>query len=78
MQKFVALIAALGMVVAFGSAALAGGTGECSYGSHNQAAIDKADATKAVATKSPDKADNDKVTIAKTEKPASPTAAVQK
>jgi hypothetical protein len=69
---------AVGMVVTFGGVALAGGFGECSSGSHNQAVIDKTDA-KPVAIKAPEKpekADADKVVIAQTaDKSPQPTQA---
>jgi hypothetical protein len=66
------------MVVALGGVALAGNYGECSYGSHNQAATDKIDATKTVATKAPETTDASKVVIAQTEKPAQPGSEVKK
>jgi hypothetical protein len=77
MQRIVMLIVAAGIVAAFGGVALAGG-GECNYSSHNQAAIDKAEATKNVATKAPEKADADKVVIAQTDKPAQPASETKK
>jgi len=78
MKRMLMLIVTAGMVAAFGGVALAGGGGECSYGSHSQAAVDKADATKNVAAKTPEKADADKVVIAQTDKPAQPTSETKK
>jgi NAD/NADP transhydrogenase beta subunit len=80
MRRLVIFIMAVGMAVAFSGVVLAGGFGECSsYGSHNQAATDKADeASKTVATKAPEKADADKVVIAQTAKPAQPPAEAKK
>lgn len=78
MRRIVALIVAVGVVVVFGGVALAGGSGECSYSSYNQAATDKAEASKAVATKAPDKANVDKLVIAQTNKPSQPTPAEKK
>jgi hypothetical protein len=78
MRKFMALLIAAGLVFVFSSAALAGAFGECSYGSHNQAATDKADAAKPVATKAPEKADSTKVASVPTVQPAQPAAEVKK
>jgi len=75
MRRIAALIVAVGMVVVFGGVALAGGFGECSY---NQAAKDKAEASKNVATNAPEKADADKVVIAQTDKPAQPAPEAKK
>ena len=78
MKRIMALIVAAGMVMVIGGVAFAGGDGACSYGSHNQAATDKTDASKNVAVKASEKADSDKVVIAQTEKPAQPTPEVKK
>jgi hypothetical protein len=63
MRRIVAFIVAVGMVVVFGGVALAGG-GDCSFSTRTHAATDKADASKNVATKAPEKADADKVAAA--------------
>ena len=80
MKRIMTLIVAAGIVAAFSGVALAGGDA-CSYGSHSQAATDKIDTSKNVATKAPekaDKADADKVTVAQTDKPAQPASEVKK
>ena len=78
MQRIMTLIVAASMVMVFGGVAFAGGDGTCSYGSHNQAATDKTDASKNVAVKASEKTDSDKVVIAQTDKPAQPAPEVKK
>ncbi|MGQ4808700.1 hypothetical protein NKDENANG_02088 [Candidatus Entotheonellaceae bacterium PAL068K] len=72
MKRAVALVVALGMVAVFSGVALAGGGfGECSYSSHtSQAARDKVDTSKPVATQVLPKAETDKLIFAKTDKSA--------
>ncbi len=81
MKRMAALVVALGMVVVFSGVALAGGGGfgECSYSSRvNQAAVDKVDTSKPVATQVLPKAAPDKPLFAKTNKPNQPEAATKK
>lgn len=79
MRRIAVLIVAVGMVVVFGGVALAGGFGECGYGSHvNQAATDKADPSKAVATQPTEKADANKLALAQTDKAAKPAHETKK
>jgi hypothetical protein len=79
MRRIVVLIIAVGMVVVFGGVALAGNGGECSFGSHvNQAATDKADTSKTVATQPLEKADANKVVMVQTEKLVKPAPETKK
>lgn len=76
MQRIVALVLTLGMVV-FSGVALAGEM--CSYNLQaGRTTVDKADAEKPVATKSTDKIDADKVVVAQTAKPSQPAAEPKK
>ena len=64
MRKALTLILALSLVVIFSGAALAGGFGECSYGSRAKLTVaDKADASKIVASKDETKAEGDKFAL---------------
>ena len=79
MRRIVVLIVAVGMVVVFGGVALAGGFGECGYGSQaNQAAVDKADTSKTVATQPTGKADTDKLALAQPDKVVKPAPETKK
>ena len=70
MQRVLALIVALGVAAIFGSATLAGA--DCAY-HKTQAAVDKADPSKTVATAT-DKTDASQVQTAQVEQPAKPAA----
>ena len=77
MQRVVALVLTLGLVVVFSGVALAGET--CSYNLQaGQTTVDKADAGQSVATKSTDKIDADKVVVAQTEKSNKPASEPKK
>jgi len=77
MRRIIALVVALGIVAAFSGVVFA--EGMCSYGSKvNQAATDKADISKPVATKTPEKAEADKLLLAQTDKVAKPASETQK
>jgi hypothetical protein len=77
MHRFFALVVALGMVAVFSGAVCA--EGMCNYGvKMNQAATDKADTAKTLATKTPEKAEADKLLLAQTEKAAKPAPETQK
>ena len=78
MRRIMALFVAVGVVVVFGGVVLAGGFGECGYGSHNQAAADKADTSKIAATQPPEKADADKLALAQTDKAVKPAPETKK
>jgi hypothetical protein len=70
MQKVLALVLAFGVAALFSSAALAGA--DCTY-HKTQAAVDKTDATKNVATApATDKTDSGQVQTAQAEQPAKP------
>ena len=75
MKKAMVLTLALSLVV-FSSAALAGGFGECSYGSHAKRTVaDKLDTSKTVASKDTTKLAGDKLVLLLTDnvsQPASP------
>jgi hypothetical protein len=78
MRNAIAVVMALGLVIVGSRAVLAGGGfGTCDYSSHvNQAAADKAEISKNVATKVVPKADADKRMLthtAKADKPLSTT-----
>ena len=76
MQRVLALIVALGVAAVFGSATLAGA--DCAY-HKTQAAVDKADPSKTVATApATDKTDASQVQTAQAEQPAKPAAEVKK
>jgi hypothetical protein len=68
-KKALALLVALGVLVAFSGLAFA----DCA-GHVNQAQIDKSDATKTVATKSTPKAQLDKLLLAKSDRPDKPAS----
>jgi hypothetical protein len=77
----VALIVALSIVVMLGGAALAGGDGACSYGSHPAQYVqdkEKADAAKTVANSAPDKTDAEKLLLAQGDKLAKTAAESKK
>ena len=81
MKRVMALVVALGAVVVFSGAALAGGGGfgECSYGSRvNQAAVDQVNTSKPVATQVLPKAMTDKLILAKTDRPNQSLASTKK
>jgi len=76
MQKLFSLIVALGVAALFSSAALAGA--DCSY-HKTQAAVDKTDASKNVATApAPEKTDAGQVQTAQAEQPVKPAPEVKK
>ena len=76
MKRTLALIMALGMAVVFGGATLA--SADCTY-HKTQAAVDKADPSKTVATASEtDKTDANQLQTAQAEQPAKPTPEVKK
>ena len=74
MKRVLALIVALGVAAVFGSATLAGA--DCDY-HKTQAAVDKADPSKTVATAT-DKTDASQVQTAQAGQPAKPAAEVKK
>jgi hypothetical protein len=77
MRRIFALVVALGMIAVFSGAVFA--EGMCSYSSQvNQAATDKADTPKTVATQTTEKADADKLVVAQTDKVAKPASETQK
>jgi hypothetical protein len=77
MQRIVALVLTLGMVVVFSGVALADGM--CSSNLQaGQTTVDKANAEKPVATKSTDKTDADKLVVAQTAKPNQPASEPKK
>jgi hypothetical protein len=76
MQRIVALVLTLGMVV-FSGVALAGEM--CSYNLQaGQTTVEKADTGKPVAAKPADKVDADKVAVAQTEKSGKPASEPKK
>ena len=76
MKRVLTLVVALGIAALFSSAALAGA--DCSY-HKTQAAVDKADASKNVATASaPDKTDASQVQTAQADQPAKPAPEIKK
>lgn len=77
MQRVVALVLTLGLVVVLSGVALAGEA--CSYNLQaGQTTVDKADAEKPAVAKSTDKMDTDKVVVAQTEKSNKPTSEPKK
>lgn len=74
MKRLLTLIVALGVATLFSSAALAGA--DCSY-HKTQAAVDKPDASKNVAT-APDKTDAGQVQTAQVDQPVKPAPEVKK
>ena len=74
MKRLFTLIVALGVATLFSSAALAGA--DCSY-HKTQAAVDKTDASKSVATAT-DKTDAGQVQTAQAEQPVKPAPEVKK
>ena len=74
MKRLLALIVALGVVALFSSATLVGA--DCSY-HKTQAAVDKTDASKNVATAT-DKTDTGQVQTAQAEQPVKPAPEVKK
>lgn len=74
MKKLLTLVVALGVAALFSSAALAGA--DCSY-HQTQAAVDKTDASKNVATVA-DKTDTGQVQTAQANQPAKPAPEVKK
>ena len=76
MRRIVALLIALGMIVVFSGAALAGdGSGSCQYSSHlTQANAEKADAAKTAATKTPLKEQAEKLILAQKDKLSKPVS----
>jgi hypothetical protein len=77
MQRVVALVLTLGMMVVFSGVALAGEM--CSYNLQaGQTTGEKAETGKPVATKSTDKIDADKVVVAQTEKSNQPASEPKK
>ena len=80
MKRAVTLVVALSMVAVFSGVALAGGGfGGCSYSSYtSQAAVDKVDTSKPVATQVLPKAETDKLILAKTDKPNQAMATTKK
>ena len=76
MKRTLALIMALGMAAVFGGATLAGA--DCAY-HKSQAAVDKADPSKTVATAPvTDKTDANQLQTAQSEQPAKPAPEVKK
>lgn len=76
MKRVLALIVALGVAAVFGSATLVGA--DCAY-HKSQAAVDKADTSKTVATApTTDKADAGQTQTAQAEQPVKPAAEVKK
>ena len=74
MKRLLTLIVALGVVALFSSATLVGA--DCSY-HKTQAAVDKTDASKNVATAT-DKTDTGQVQTAQAEQPVKPAPEVKK
>ena len=76
MKRVLTLVLALGVAALFSSAALAGA--DCSY-HQTQAAVDKADSSKTVATApATDKTDVSQLQTAQAEKPAKPAPETKK
>ena len=81
MRNIVAWIVALSVMVMLGGAALAGGDGACSYGSHPAQYVqdkEKVDAAKTVATSAPDKTDAEKPLLTQGDKLAKTAAESKK
>ena len=79
MQRTLAFLAALSLVVMFSGAALADGFGMCSYGSHvKQVASNETSDSKTVATTQLPKTEVDKLLVAQTQKPNKPAPTTQK
>jgi len=76
-KKILSLVVALGVATLFSSAALAGA--DCNPGHKTQAAVDRTEASKDVATAQPsDKADASQVQTAQAATPAKPASAPKK
>lgn len=76
MKKVLTLVVALGVAVVFSTAALAGA--DCSY-HKTQAAVDKTEASKNVATApASEKTDTNQVQTAQAEQPAKPASETKK
>ncbi|HEY5866051.1 MAG TPA: hypothetical protein VI542_10995 [Candidatus Tectomicrobia bacterium] len=77
MKKVLSLVVALGVATLFSSAALAGA--DCNPSHKTQAAVDRTEASKDVATVQPsDKADSSQVQTAQAAAPAKPALATKK
>jgi hypothetical protein len=79
MQRVLAFILAVGMLVVCSGVTFAGESGMCSYSSQTgQASADKTEATKSIATKSTDKVDSDKLVVVQIQKSTKPTSEPKK